>query len=82
VAAEELMQAAHSLAKTLQLNSPHAMQSLKQLLATHSRRQLDEEIEEAIEVNAQQRTSADFEEGVKAFLEQRRAEWPSLKGNA
>jgi enoyl-CoA hydratase/carnithine racemase len=82
VAAEELMQAAHSLAKTLQLNSPHAMQSLKQLLAMHSRRQLDEEIEEAIEVNAQQRTSADFEEGVKAFLEQRRAEWPSMKGNA
>jgi methylglutaconyl-CoA hydratase len=82
VAAEELMQAAHSLAKTLQLNSPHAMQSLKQLLAMHSRRQLDEEIEEAIEVNAQQRTSADFEEGVKAFLEQRRAEWPSMKGRA
>jgi methylglutaconyl-CoA hydratase len=80
VAAEELMQAAHSLAKTLLLNSPQAMQALKQLLTSHSRRQLDEEIEEAIEVNAQQRLTADFKEGVKAFLEQRRAEWPSLKG--
>ena len=29
VAAEELMQSAHSLAKTLQLNSPQAMQALK-----------------------------------------------------
>jgi methylglutaconyl-CoA hydratase len=82
VAAEELMQSAHALAQTLLLNSPQAMQALKQLLASHSRRQLDEEIEEAIEVNAQQRSTADFEEGVKAFLEQRRAEWPSLKGNA
>jgi methylglutaconyl-CoA hydratase len=82
VAAEELMQTAHSLAKTLQLNSPQAMQALKQLLATHSRRQLDAEIEEAIEVNAQQRMTADFNEGIKAFIEQRKAEWPSLKGRA
>jgi|CZKF01.1.fsa_nt_gi methylglutaconyl-CoA hydratase len=82
VAAEELMQTAHSLAKTLRLNSPQAMQALKQLLATHSRRQMDEEIEEAIEVNVQQATTADFKEGIKAFLEQRRAEWPSLKGKA
>jgi len=82
VAAEELMQSAHSLAKTLQLNSPQAMHALKQLLAKHARRQLDEEIEDAIEVNAQQRLTADFEEGVKAFIEHRKAEWPSLKGKA
>jgi enoyl-CoA hydratase/carnithine racemase len=80
VAAEELMQTAHSLAKTLRQNSPQAMQALKQLLAAHSRRQLDEEIEGAIEMNARQGTSADFQEGIKAFLEQRRAECPSLKG--
>lgn len=80
VAAEELMQTAHSLAKTLRQNSPQAMQALRQLLAAHSRRQLDEEIEQAIEMNARQGTTADFKEGVLAFLEQRRAEWPSLKG--
>ncbi len=51
------------------LNSPQAMQALKQLLARHARRQLDEEIEDAIEVNAQQRSTADFKEGVEAFLE-------------
>jgi methylglutaconyl-CoA hydratase len=82
VAAEELMQSAHSLAKTLQLNSPQAMHALKQFLTSHSRRQLDQEIEEAIEVNAQQRTTTDFKEGIKAFIEQRKAEWPSLKGRA
>lgn len=82
VAAEELMQTAHSLARTLLLNSPQAMLAFKQLIASHSRRQMDEEVEEAIEINAQQRLSADFEEGVKAFLEQRRAVWPSLKGRA
>jgi methylglutaconyl-CoA hydratase len=82
VAAEELMQSAHSLAQTLLLNSPQAMLALKQLLARHAHRQLDEEIEDAIEVNAQQSSTADFEEGVKAFLEQRRPEWPSLKGKA
>jgi len=80
VAAEELMQSAQSLAQTLLLNSPQAMLALKQLLARHAHRQLDEEIEDAIEVNAQQSLTADFEEGVKAFLEQRRPEWPSLKG--
>jgi methylglutaconyl-CoA hydratase len=79
VAAEELMQTAHSLAKTLLQNGPQAMLALKQLFAAHSRRKLDEDIEEAIEMNVQQRMTADFEEGVKAVLEQRRAEWPSLK---
>ena len=47
--------------------------------ARHSRRQLDEEIEDAIEVNAQQRATEDFREGVKAFLERRHADWPSMK---
>jgi methylglutaconyl-CoA hydratase len=79
VAAEELMQTAHSLAKTMTQNSPQAILALKQLLAAHSRRKLDEELEKAIEVNVQQRLTTDFEEGVKAVLEQRRAEWPSLK---
>jgi len=33
-------------------------------------------------VNAQQRSTADFKEGVQAFLERRRADWPSLRGRA
>lgn len=82
VAAEELMQAAHCLAQTLLLNSPQAMQATKGLLAKHARRRLDEEIEDAITANAQQRSTEDFKEGVGAFLQKRRADWPSLKGKA
>ena len=82
VAANELMQSAQALAQTLLLNSPQAMRAVKRLLARHSRSQLDEEIEDAIEVNAQQRATEDFKEGVKAFMERRRAEWPSKKAKA
>lgn len=80
VATEELMQTAHALAQTLLQNSPQAMQAVKRLLAKHARRRLDEEIEDAIEVNALQRSTEDFKEGVQAFLQHRKPEWPSLKG--
>lgn len=82
VAAEELMQTAQALAQTLLQNSPQAMQAVKRLLAVHARRRLDDEIEEAIGVNAQQRSSEDFKEGVEAFLQHRRPDWPSMKGGA
>jgi methylglutaconyl-CoA hydratase len=82
VAPEELMKSAQALAQTLLVNSPQAMQAVKQLLAKHARRRLDEELEDAIEVNAQQRSTADFKEGVQAFLERRRANWPSLRDKA
>jgi methylglutaconyl-CoA hydratase len=77
VAADELMQSARALAQGLLLNSPQAMHSLKRLLAKHASRRLDEEIEEAVSVNALQRSMEDFKEGVAAFKEHRRAEWPS-----
>jgi len=77
VGAEDLMQSAFALAQSLRLNSPHAIQAVKRLLVEHSRQRLDEELEEAIEANAEERSSADFKEGVRAFLERRRAQWPS-----
>lgn len=76
-APEELMQSAHALAETLLLNSPRAMLAVKRLLARHASRQLDKELEDAIAVNAQQRLTEDFKEGVRAFLEKRRANWPA-----
>jgi len=79
VAAEELLQTAQALAQTLLLNSPQAMQSVKRLLAKHGRRRLDDELEDAIQVNAQQRSAEDFREGVRAFIERRRADWPSMR---
>jgi methylglutaconyl-CoA hydratase len=74
----DLLAAARALAQTLLLNSPQAMQAVKCLLSKHAKRRLDEEIEDAIEVNAQQRSAEDFKEGVLAFKQRRRAEWPSL----
>jgi methylglutaconyl-CoA hydratase len=72
------MSSANALAQCLLLNSPQAMREVKRLLAKHSQRRLDEELEDAIEVNAQQQSAEDFKEGVLAFRERRRPEWPSM----
>ena len=82
VNAEELMGTAYALAQCLMMNSPQAMREVKRLLAQHARRRLDEELQEAIAVNAEQRSAEDFREGVQAFLEHRRPEWPSLNVKA
>ncbi|HEY1901280.1 MAG TPA: enoyl-CoA hydratase-related protein [Terracidiphilus sp.] len=74
----DLLPSARALAQTLLLNSPQAMGAVKCLLSKHAKRRLDEEIEDAIKVNAQQRSTEDFKEGVLAFKQHRRADWPSL----
>ena len=79
VTADQLMCTARALAQSLLQNSPQAMQCVKKLLAKHASRRLDEEIADAIDANAQQRSTEDFTEGVQAFLHKRRADWPSLK---
>lgn len=79
VTSDQLMATATALAHSLMQNSPQAMACLKRLLAKHASRRLDEELADAIDANAQQRSTVDFKEGVKAFLQHRRPEWPSLK---
>ena len=79
VSEDQLMCIAKALAQSLLQNSPQAMQCVKKLLAKHARRRLDEELADAIDANAQQRSTEDFKEGVQAFLHKRRAEWPSMK---
>src|SRR5580658_4600165 len=74
----DLLPTANALAQSLLMNSPQAMQAVKRLLSKHAKRRLDEEIEDAIEVNAQQRSTEDFKEGILAFRQHRRADWPSL----
>ena len=79
VNAEELMGTAEALAQCLLMNSPQAMQAVKRLLVAHASRRLDEELRDAIDLNAEQRSAEDFREGVQAFLDRRRPEWPSLR---
>jgi methylglutaconyl-CoA hydratase len=74
----DLMPSARALAQCLLLNSPQAMQAVKRLLSKHAKRRLDEEIEDAISANAEQRSTEDFKEGVLAFQQHRRADWPSM----
>jgi methylglutaconyl-CoA hydratase len=75
----ELMGEARALAKKLTCNSPAAMQATKRLLSQHAHHHLDEEVEAAIVANVEARTTEDFKEGVRAFLEKRRPDWPSKK---
>src|SRR5580698_6792323 len=75
---EDLMAEANALAQSLLLNSPQAMRAVKELLTGHAASQIDEEIEDAIAANSHQRSSEDFREGVRAFLEHRRPDWPSV----
>ncbi|MGC2161372.1 MAG: enoyl-CoA hydratase-related protein [Silvibacterium sp.] len=71
----ELMLEVRGLAKKLLLNSPAAMQATKRLLSQHAHHHLDEEIEAAIAANVEARTTEDFKEGVRAFLEKRKPNW-------
>ena len=75
---QDLMVEARRLAHSLLRNSPAAMQATKRLLSEHAHHHLDQETESAIAANAEARTTEDFKEGIRAFLEKRQPEWPSL----
>jgi len=76
---QDLMVEARRLACLLLRNSPAAMQATKRLLSEHANHHLDQEIESAVAANAEARTTEDFKEGIRAFLEKRKPEWPSLQ---
>jgi methylglutaconyl-CoA hydratase len=75
---QDLMNEARKLACTLLRNSPAAIQATKRLLSEHAHHHLDQETESAIAANAEARNTEDFKEGIRAFLEKRKPEWPSL----
>ncbi len=79
VPTNELHAEVTALAQTLRMNSPQAMTTVKQLLTRHDAERLEAEIEAAIEANAEQHSSEDFREGVRAFFEHRKADWPSRR---
>jgi methylglutaconyl-CoA hydratase len=78
VSEQDLMVEARRLACSLLRNSPAAMQATKRLLSEHAHHHLDQETESAVAANAEARTTEDFKEGIRAFLEKRTPEWPSL----
>ena len=75
LAPEKLMPRARELAAQLLENSPSSVRLTKKLINGFLARSLDEQIAQAVEDNARIRTTADFREGVAAFLEKRKPRW-------
>jgi methylglutaconyl-CoA hydratase len=75
VPAEMLMNRACSLAEQLIENSPTSLSFTRRLLREFGKRDLDRDLELAVEENARIRATADFREGLTAFLEKRRPAW-------
>jgi methylglutaconyl-CoA hydratase len=76
VAEGKLAYRVQELAEALIANSPRSLTATKQLLAVQNKAWLDAAIAEALEVSVLSRETADFQEGVTAFLEKRKPVWP------
>ena len=72
---EELAQRVKALAEILIANSPMSLEATKRLMATQNKAWLNAAINAALEANAQARETADFREGIAAFLEKRKPVW-------
>ena len=72
---EELQQRTRALAENLAHTSPQATRITKRLLAAHSKSWLDAAMVAAISASVEARETADFREGVAAFLEKRKPVW-------
>jgi methylglutaconyl-CoA hydratase len=79
VSEQDLLPEAHLLAQCLTRNSPQAMQATKRLLNSYSKDRFDAELKAAIAANVDARATEDFKEGIRAFLEKRKPDWPSRK---
>jgi methylglutaconyl-CoA hydratase len=75
VAVEQLGARVHALAHRLMANSPQSLAATKRLMAAQNKPWLDSAIALAMQANAEARTTADFKEGLAAFLEKRKPVW-------
>ncbi len=75
VSAEKLMTRARELAAQLMESSPTSVRQTKKLINGFIAQTLDQQIQAAVEQNAAIRQTADFREGVSAFLEKRKPRW-------
>jgi methylglutaconyl-CoA hydratase len=70
-----LLERAHELAVQLLKNSPASLAATKRLLNSYSGRDLEWQLEAAIEANAAIRATENFREGISSFLEKREPKW-------
>lgn len=77
VPADALMPRARELAGSLLAHSPSGLLATKKLMVECQEQAIDRELSLAIQANAAVRSTADFREGVTAFLEKRPPKWSS-----
>jgi methylglutaconyl-CoA hydratase len=75
----ELMPRVNALAAQLLKNSPESMAAVKKMLSGFAKERLDRDLTRAMRWNEKIRNSADFKEGLEAFLEKRDPVWPARK---
>ena len=75
VAPEALHERVQSQASLLAENSPASLRATKELIADQNRKWLDTAIAHSMKANAHARETPDFQEGIAAFLEKRKAAW-------
>jgi methylglutaconyl-CoA hydratase len=73
--AADLQARAQRLAAELLENSPASLRATKALLQGYASETLERDIQSGMEANGSIRMSADFEEGVRSFLERRKPKW-------
>jgi methylglutaconyl-CoA hydratase len=71
----ELHERARRLAEELLENSPASLRATKAVLRSYGGKTLGRDLESGMEANAAMRATADFKEGVRSFLEKRKARW-------
>lgn len=75
VPSEMLMARAREIAASLIAASPTALARTKKLLIDYEKISIRADLENAIEANAEIRSTSDFREGISAFLEKRQPRW-------
>jgi methylglutaconyl-CoA hydratase len=75
VGPEELKQRVQFLAETLIANSPQSLKATKRLIASQNQQWLTAAFAQALEASTLSRETADFHEGIAAFLEKRKPVW-------